>query len=159
MNLERYSSLAFFTGLTADDIRLLAPFFAPQNWVAGTLVFDQGDFADRLYLVVSGEVTIRYKPDDGPEMTVTRVHPGGIFGWSSAMGNPAYTSRAICTLDSEVLHIRGADMRMLCDKYPALGCIILERLSAIMTERQRSRQGLINSMLSNSMRQSPNGKS
>jgi CRP/FNR family transcriptional regulator, cyclic AMP receptor protein len=153
MNLEKYASLAFFTGLCATDIQRLAPYFAPQAWVAGTVVFEQGDFAEYLYLVVSGEVTIRFKPEDGPIMTVTRVQPGGIFGWSAAMGNPAYTSAAVCSLDSEMLHIRGSDFRMLCEKHPALGQIILERLSAIMTERQQSRQSLVNSMLANGMRQ------
>jgi CRP-like cAMP-binding protein len=156
MNIEKYTSLAFFTGLSAADIQLLAPYFAPQTWVAGTVIFEQGDYAEFLYLVVSGEVTIRFKPEDGPLMTVTRVQPGGIFGWSAAMGNPAYTSGGVCSLDSEVLHIRGSDLRMLCEKHPTLGQVILERLSAIMTERQKSRQSRVNSMLANSMRQQPN---
>ncbi len=156
MNLERYNHLAFFAGLSAAQIQLLAPFFAPQTWVAGTVVFEQGDYAEYLYLVVSGELTIRYKPDDGPMMNVTHVQPGGIFGWSAAMGNPTYTSGAVCALDSEILRIRGADLRMLGDKHPELGKVILERLSATIAQRQHSQQGRVNSMLANGMRQQPN---
>jgi len=156
MNLEKYTHLAFFTGLCTAEIQLLAPFFAPQTWVAGTVVFEQGDYAEYLYLVVSGELTIRYKPDDGPMMNLTRIQPGGIFGWSAAMGNPAYTSGAVCTLDSEVLRIRGADLRMLCEQYPELGKVILNRLSAIIAERQRIHQDRVNSMLANGMHQQPN---
>jgi len=156
MNLEKYTHLAFFTGLCAAEIQLLAPFFAPQTWVAGTVVFEQGDYAEYLYLVVSGELTIRYKPDDGPMMNITHIQPGGIFGWSAAMGNPAYTSGAVCALDSEVLRIRGADLRMICEKHPELGKVILNRLSAIIAERQLSQQNRVNSMLANGMRQQPN---
>jgi CRP/FNR family cyclic AMP-dependent transcriptional regulator len=156
MNLEKYTHLAFFTGLCAADIQLLAPFFAPQTWVAGTVVFEQGDYAEYLYLVVSGEMTIRYKPDDGPIMNITHVLPGGIFGWSAAIGNPAYTSGAVCALDTEVLLIRGADLRMLCEKHPELGKVIPERLSAIIAERQHGQQDRVNSMLANGMRQQPN---
>jgi len=156
MNIEKYAQLAFFNGLGPVEIQLLAPYFAPQAWVAGTIVFEQGDYAEFLYLVVSGEVTIRYKPDDGPLMTVTRVQSGGIFGWSAAIGNPSYTSGAVCSLDSEILNIRGSDLRMLCDKHPTLGEVILERLSATMTERQQSRQGRVNSILANGLRQQPN---
>jgi CRP/FNR family cyclic AMP-dependent transcriptional regulator len=156
MDLEKYTHLAFFSGLTAADIQLLVPYFAPQTWVAGTVVFEQGDCAEYLYLVVSGELTIRYKPDDGPVMNLTRIQPGGIFGWSAAMGNPAYTSGAVCTHDSEVLRIRGADLRMVCGKHPELGKVILERLSAIIAERQRGQQGRVNSMLTNGMRQQSN---
>jgi len=156
MNLEKYTHLAFFTGLSAAEIQLLAPFFTPQTWVAGTVIFEQGDYAEYLYLVVSGEITIRYKPDDGPMMNMTHVQPGGIFGWSAAMGNPTYTSGAVCALDSEVLRIRGADLRMLCEKHLELGKVILDRLSAIVAARQLSQQGRVNSMLANGMRQQPN---
>lgn len=153
MNLDKYGHLAFFSGLGAADLRLLEPFFAPQTWVAGTVVFEQGGCAEYLYLVVSGEVSIRYKPDDGPVMTMTRIQPGGIFGWSAAMGNPAYTSGALCSLDSEVLRIRSADLRMLCEKHPPLGRIVLERLAAIVAERKQDQQGQVSSILADGMRQ------
>jgi len=156
MNLEKYTHLAFFSGLSAADIQLLAPVFAPQTWVAGTVVFEQGDYAEYLYLVASGELTIRYKPDDGPMMNVTHIQPGGVFGWSAAMGNPTYTSGAVCALDSEVLRISGTDLRMLGEKHPELGKVILNRLSAIIAQRQLSQQSRVNSMLANGMRQQSN---
>jgi CRP/FNR family transcriptional regulator, cyclic AMP receptor protein len=154
MNLEKYAQLAFFNGLDESDIQLLEPFFAPQTWVAGTAVFDQGDYAEYLYLVVSGEVAIRYKPDDGSIMTVTRVQGGGIFGWSAAMNNPTYTSGAVCTLDSEILRIRGTDLRTLCEKHPELGKVLLNRLAGIIAERKQSQQqGQLKTMLANGMGQ------
>jgi CRP/FNR family transcriptional regulator, cyclic AMP receptor protein len=153
MNLEKYAHLAFFTGLQPADIQLLAPYFAPQTWVAGTVIFEQDDYAEYLYLVVSGEVSIRFKPHDGPVMTVTRVQPGGIFGWSAAMNNPAYTSGAVCSLDSEVLRIRGTDLRAICEKHPELGRIILDRLAGVIAERKESRQIQVSSFLANEIRQ------
>jgi CRP/FNR family transcriptional regulator, cyclic AMP receptor protein len=152
MNLDRYGQLAFFNGLQKTDIQLLAPYFAPQTWVAGTVIFEQADYAEYLYLVVSGEVTIRYKPHDGPVMTVTRVPPGGIFGWSAAMNNPAYTSGAVCSLDSEVLRIRGTDLRTICEKHPELGKIILDRLAGVIAERKHRQQVQVTSILANGMR-------
>jgi len=154
MNLEKYGQLAFFSGLSPAEIQLLEPYFAPQNWVAGTTIFEQGAYAEYLYLVVHGEVAIHYKPDDGPVMTVTRVQSGGIFGWSAAMNNPAYTSGAACALDSEILRIRGTDLRALCDKYPDLGKVLLNRLAGIIAERKQSQQQLtLKSMLANGMSQ------
>jgi CRP/FNR family transcriptional regulator, cyclic AMP receptor protein len=153
MNLEKYSHLAFFTGMQAADIQLLAPYFSPQTWVAGTVIFEQDDYAEFLYLMVSGEVAIHFKPHDGPTMTVTRVQSGGIFGWSAAMHNPVYTSGAVCSLDSEVLRIRGTDLRALCDKFPDLGKIILDRLAGVIAERKQSRQDSVSSILATGMRQ------
>ncbi len=131
----------------------MAPYFAPQTWVAGTVIFEQDDYAEYLYLVVSGEVTIRYKPHDGPIMTVTRVEPGGIFGWSAAMNNPAYTSGAVCSLDSEILRIRGIDLRAIFEKHPELGKIILDRLAGVIAERKQIQQGPVSSILASGMRQ------
>ncbi len=153
MDLEKYASLAFFKGLSAADLRALAPYFKSLRFVAGTTIFEQGERAESVYLVSSGEVLIRYKPMDGPPMTVTRVQPGGIFGWSAAMGNQTYTSGAVCSLDSEVLCIRGDDLRSLCDKNPRVGSVLLERLSLVVAERQRHRQGDISSLLADGMRQ------
>jgi CRP/FNR family transcriptional regulator, cyclic AMP receptor protein len=153
MNIERYTNLAFFSNLSPAETQLLAPIITTKTWVAGTVVFEQGDGAEFLYLVVSGEVTIRYKPDDGPVMNLTRITRGGVCGWSAAMGNPTYTSGALCTLDSEVLCIRGSDLRLLCEKHPQLGKVILDRLSAIIAQRQQGQQEQVNSMLASGMRQ------
>jgi CRP-like cAMP-binding protein len=155
MNLEKYASLAFFGGLCPGDLEVLGPFFTHQAWVAGTVVFDQGDRAGFLYLVVRGEVTIRYKPEDGPAMILTRVEPGCLFGWSAAMGNPTYTSGAVCALDCEILRIRGEDLRLVCERHPRLGKVLLDRLSAIVAERRKIRQGQVTSLLANGMRQQP----
>lgn len=153
MKFETLSHLAFFEGLDPADLQLLAPFFAPQRFEAGAVVFEQGERADFLYLVVEGEVVIRYKPDDGPLMTVTRVLPGGVFGWSAAMGNPAYTSAAVCERPTSTIRILGADLRMLCDKHPAVGKVILDRLATVIAERTRARKAEVISMLANNFRQ------
>jgi Fe-S cluster biogenesis protein NfuA len=153
MKSENLGDLAFFEGLSDADLRLLAPFFAPQAYESGMTVFDQGDRADFLYLVVKGEVVIHYKPDDGPMMIVTRVPPGGVFGWSAAMGNPVYTSGADCTHETGTVRIRGLDLRMLCKKHQAVGKIILDRLAAVIAERTKTRKMDVIEMLEKSIRQ------
>lgn len=151
MNLEKYNELQLFMGLSSAELQLIEPFFTPQTWVAGTVIFNQGDCADYLYLVVKGEIVIRYKPDDGPQMTMSHIPPGGIFGWSAAMNKSIYTSGASCTLDSEVLRIQGNDLRMICEKHPALGKTLLDRLTIIVAQRKQIQQGSVSSRMKNSI--------
>jgi CRP/FNR family transcriptional regulator, cyclic AMP receptor protein len=151
MNLEKYNELIIFNGLCSADLNLLEPYFTPQTWVAGTVLFTQGDPADYLYLVVKGEVVLRYKPDDGPQMIMAHIQPGGVFGWSAAMNNPSYTSGACCVLDTEVLRIRGNDLRMICEQNSTLGNILLERLATIISRRKDIQKESISSMLENGM--------
>ncbi|PWH15647.1 MAG: hypothetical protein DDG59_11150 [Anaerolineae bacterium] len=145
----------FFANLSARQLALLKPLFMPCRCKEGDLLFEQGDLADMLYLVVRGEVIVRYKPDDGPEIIVARVKPGGIVGWSAALGSRHYTSGAICSSDSELLCVRGADLRRLCSQCPETGIVVLERLADVIAERLNStrnevvtllRQGLIASV-------------
>ncbi len=153
MIVDNLKEFAFFEGLSSADIRLLMPYFSSQFYPASTIVFEQGDIAEFLYLLVKGEVLIRYKPDDGPMMTVTRVQPGGVFGWSAALGNVDYTSGALCTADCEVLQVRGKDLRAICDKYPAVGKVILDRLANVISERWQSRRAQVTSLLARGIRQ------
>ena len=150
---DKYASLAFFQGFSLIELHTLFPLFNTATFVAGTKIFEQGEKADNLFLVASGEVHIRYKPDDGPEMTVTRVQPGGVFGWSAAMGNTTYTSGAICSLDSEILSIQGNQLRAICKRNSGIGEIILKRLSFVIAERQKTQQGNITSLLTSSIYQ------
>ena len=153
MIVDVMEELAFFEGLNTADIKQLMPFFNSQFYPASTIVFEQGDIAEYLYLVVKGEVLVRYKPDDGPMMTVTRVQQGGVFGWSAALGNVDYTSGAMCTADCEVLQVRGKDLRSICDKHPGVGKVILDRLANVISERWESRRPQVTSLLAKGLQQ------
>jgi CRP-like cAMP-binding protein len=84
-------------------------------------------------------------------MIMAHIQPGGVFGWSAAMNNPSYTSGACCVLDSEVLRIRGNDLRMICEENSTLGKILLERLATIISRRKDIQKESISSMLENGM--------
>ncbi|HET7011136.1 MAG TPA: Crp/Fnr family transcriptional regulator [Anaerolineales bacterium] len=112
--------------------------FQAEERPAGYVFFNQGEHADRLYLVVSGKVGIRYKPYDGDVLPVADIGPGGVFGWSSALGRRAYTSSAVGLEASSTLSIRGAVLRRLCETNPETGVVLLERLAEVIAERLRN---------------------
>jgi hypothetical protein len=72
------------------------------------------------------------------------------------MGNPAYTSGAICSIHCEVVRIRGVDLRILCEKHPTVGKVILDRLAAVIAERKKKTQEQVTSILANGIRQQGN---
>jgi CRP/FNR family cyclic AMP-dependent transcriptional regulator len=155
MPIDIFDQLPVFKGLTSVQREQLRPLFVPCDCYSGTRLFEQGDPAEYLFLVVGGEVVIRYKPDDGPEITVSRVRPGGIVGWSAALGSRVYTSGAECTTYTQMLRVSGEDLRELCRVYPDTGVLILERLATVIAERLRNthehvidllKQGLLSSV-------------
>lgn len=135
MSTDILDQLPLFQGLTLEQRSLLAPLFIPCDFYPETMIFEQGDLAEFLYLVAVGEVVVNFKPDDGPPITVARVQPGGVVGWSAALGSRAYTSGAVCSVYTQLLRVRGADLRKLCDQHPETGVLILDRLATVIAQR------------------------
>ncbi len=127
--------LPLFEGLDSEQQALLRQIFIPCDYYPNTTIFAQGDPAEFLYLVVLGEVVVNFKPDDGPPITVARVHPGGVVGWSAALGSRAYTSGAECPVYTQLLRVRGTDLRKICEQDHELGVLILDRLATVIAQR------------------------
>jgi len=131
-------NIPLFQGLASEDIDLLSGKFEPNSFAKDRVIFDQGDKADRLYVLLSGKVAIRFKPHDGEMITVADIDVGDVFGWSAALGRNFYTSCAVTKSESKVLSIRGDTLRELCTSHPETGVIILERLAGVIAERLRN---------------------
>jgi len=78
---------------------------------------------------------------------VARVETGSIVGWSAALGSRCYTSSAVCTTYTQLLRVRGDDLRHLCIQHPGTGAIFLDRLATVMAERLNSTHDLVLSLL------------
>jgi len=138
MPVDMFDKLFLFRNLDPSQRDIIRPLFVPCSFHAGTVIFEQGEATDSLYLIVDGEVVINFKPDDGPSLVVARVHEEGVVGWSAALGSPSYTSSAACSTNCQMLRVRGVDLRNLCEKYPETGALVLERLATVIAERLRN---------------------
>jgi CRP/FNR family cyclic AMP-dependent transcriptional regulator len=147
MGADIFPSLFLFRDLSPEHLNVLRPLFIPCEFTADTVLFVQGDPAENLFAVVSGEVMVNFKPDDGPIITVARVQTGSIVGWSAALGSRRYTSSAVCTTYTQLLRVRGYDLRRLCIQHPNTGEIFLDRLATVMAERLHSTHDLVFSLL------------
>lgn len=153
---EVYAGLNLFHGLTADQIRILDCLFLHCRIPPGTIIFNQGQPATNLYIVVEGEVVISYKPYDGPPLTVARIQSGGVFGWSTALGRTIYTSSALAASECYALCISGAALHRFCEQYPDTGAVFLERLAGVIAARLNNTHTEILSILTRGMDLSDN---
>lgn len=109
-----------------------------KRYDADAIIFKQGDPAEHLFILLSGGIVIRYNPPDGDVLDVAEISEHNVFGWSAALGRESYTSSAICTVACELLSISGNDLRLICQRYPETGVIILERLAGVIAQRLRN---------------------
>ncbi len=109
--LETLPSIPLFQELEPAQIDLLKPLFEQFFCAPDTLIFEQGSPASYLYLILKGEVAIRYKPYDGPPITLTRLRDNDVFGWSAVIGSPNYTSSIISESQVECVRIKDVDLK------------------------------------------------
>ncbi len=143
-DLVRFS---IFRNLSAGQISQILPLVDLCSGAQDSYLFEQGDPAEYLYVTVKGEVEIRYKAYDGPVMVVTRVKPGGIVGWSAALGRSNYTSGAVCLEDSQFFRICGGSLRRLCAEDPDTGEALMERLASAVADRESYKHSQVVTML------------
>lgn len=148
---QDYAQLSIFAGLDENQISQLSPYMVECSFSRDLVIFEQGQPAEHLYILLSGEVVISYKPYDGPPLTVARIEPGGVFGWSAALGRDVYTSGAISTQESLAYRIRGSNFHAICKEYPETGQIFLERLASVIARRLHSTHTQVLSILTEGM--------
>lgn len=147
MSGEVFDQQLLFKDMDARQCELVRPLFYSCSLCAGSILFTQGEESDYLYLVIEGEVTVRYKPEDGPSLVVGHIRPGGVVGWSAALGTPVYGSEAVCDTDCHLLRIHNADLRSLYHNHPETASLILERLASALTRRLQTTHSQVITLL------------
>ena len=138
--------IAIFEDLSEDLIDVLTSMLELFSCQPGTVIFQQGDQADFLYLVIDGKVDMSFKPYDGLPMTISHVEQGGVFGWSAMVGSDKYTSTALAIEALEAYRIHGSDLLKFCREHPEAGKGILERLADGVSSRWKNAHKQVQSM-------------
>jgi CRP-like cAMP-binding protein len=147
--LENYRNFAFFHDFTLDELNFLEPLFKSCSFQADEIIFEQGEQAGTFFLLLSGTVAIRFKPYDGPEITITHISEGSAFGWSALVGSEVYTSGAVSKTECQTICISGTDLRELCLGHPEIGQSILDRLANMVSNRWTNAQQQVREMIQN----------
>ena len=135
MNNQNFPVLPIFDDFSETQLTLLQPLFSLSEFAAGDTIFNQGDVAKNICVIIEGEVDILFKPDDGEVITVAHLEQDGVFGWSAAFGSGIYTSGAVAITDLKLFCVNGADLKKLNEDHPKTGILILDRLADIVGQR------------------------
>jgi CRP/FNR family cyclic AMP-dependent transcriptional regulator len=152
MSGDILSHFPVFNDFSEDQMALIRPLFVPSECHPGTVLFEQGEPAVYFCLMISGEVAINYKPEDGPDIVITKIKPGGMVGWSAVIGRRCYTSAAICTEFTKLLRVRGSDLQTLCIQHPETGNQFVDRLAVVVAQRLESDHPQMLQLLENGLR-------
>lgn len=132
---QKFPTLPIFNDFNETQMALLRPLFSLNEFAAGETIFNQGDAAKNICIIIEGEVDICFKPDDAELITVAHLEQDGVFGWSAAFGSGIYTSGAVAVTDLKLICVNGTDLKKLNEDHPKTGILILGRLADIVGKR------------------------
>jgi CRP-like cAMP-binding protein len=127
--------LPIFRGLPESTAAALWPYLHEDRLTEDAHIFEQGDPAEQVYVVVKGEIEIVYCPDDGGSIRAAVIRRGGVFGISAALGRRTYTSGAQSPVKSHVVWIAREDLKRFCRSDSEAGEQVLERLAHAIAGR------------------------
>jgi CRP-like cAMP-binding protein len=145
--LETLTHIPLFQDLEPEQLAQLEPLFEIYMCPPGTMIFEQGDPAMHLYLILNGSVSIRFKPYDGGPITLTHLHRGDAFGWSAVVGRAQYSSSIISDTELEAIRIRGTRLLDLCLRHPELGKVVLDGLARLVSPRWKNAHAQVQALL------------
>lgn len=99
------------------------------------VLFEQGQEADTLYLLLTGKVLLELKASDTIRISLEAMKPGDPFGWSAFVPGSLYTSTATCSEPCELITIAGMELREVMDEDHLLGYRIMEGIVKILQRR------------------------
>jgi CRP-like cAMP-binding protein len=146
---EFLAEFDLFKGLPEPVLQELTGICEEISVKQDNLVFQEGDKADLLHLLVKGSIALRVNLTSRPEAVtvsiVSRSHQ--TLGWSGVVRPFHYTASAFCEEDSQLIAIPAQGFLAIMEKHPEAGYQVMLRIAEIISDRLRnSRQALLKTM-------------
>jgi CRP/FNR family cyclic AMP-dependent transcriptional regulator len=140
---HRLEAHPFFNGMNPEHVAILAEFATATEFVAGQLIFHEGDPANCFYLILEGSVALEANLPPGGMQVIDHVGSGEVLGWSWLFPPYRWHFAARSLTPTKAIFFYGTWLRERCDQDPRLGLELMKRVTAVIVRRlQTTRQRL-----------------
>lgn len=120
-------TIPLFSGLEDKDLRALDDKAVVRTFRKHTIIINEGDFTDSLYIIISGRVKVYLSDKSGKELILDIKGPGEYFGEMVLDEGPR--SASVMTLEpSQFAIIAKNDFKDFLLKYPVIALHIIQNL-------------------------------
>ncbi|MCC6129716.1 MAG: cyclic nucleotide-binding domain-containing protein [Acidobacteria bacterium] len=125
-------------GLSENEAALVMATAEPVSLATGAVLFQLGGEAERLYLVVRGQIDllipIRIRDRD-EDVLLEEKRPGETLGWSGLVPPHRFTLKATAPVDTELLAFPRKKLEELFAAEPAIGHAVTRNVAAVIGHR------------------------
>ncbi len=126
----------FFSALEDAALDDVAARFDQRNFTAGETIHRAGDPAERLSIVVAGQVKIARPTPDGQDVLLALLGAQEHFGSLLELGDAVYRDDAVAHTDCCVLSTGAESFHALLERYPSVANAALALVAARLREAQ-----------------------
>lgn len=143
------ASVPLFSGLSPEEVRLLAARFVRRHFSAGELLFSEGDACRGLYIIDSGRLRIFKSSVSGREQVLAVEGPGSSVAELPVFDGGPYPASVSAVDDAQILFVSRQDLRAFCLEHPEVALKML----AVVGARLRRLVGIIEELSFTTVRQ------
>jgi len=125
-----------FDTLEESQLNALLSNSSVKSYSQGETIFQQGEEAKQLYLLIQGEVDLTVKTQEEIALMTSKIEKeGAVFGTPSLMEPFRYNVTAKCLKPTKVLAIEAYHIRKKIEENPRMGVEIMRKLASIYFNR------------------------
>ena len=121
-------NIPLFRGLDQGDLEALANPLRERTYGRGTVILTQGQPGDALFVIGSGQVKVAVFAEDGREVILSVLGPGGFFGEMSLLDDEPRSAHVIAMTEATLFQLRREDFRARLKLSPGLSIAMLKEL-------------------------------
>lgn len=136
-NLHKLSTIPIFVDISKETLSVLSDLLKEERYAEEQYVVREGDSADAMYILQSGEVEVRkvINRDTGKYKTLTILEEGDIFGEMAVFGKEIRSADVVVRKDSVLWRLDYSELLKIINSDPASGVKILQVIIKIFVAR------------------------
>ena len=124
-----------FAGLSKSYINLLARTATEESFDPRALIFNEGDEADKFFLVTQGKVAVEIFAHERGPVTVQTIGAGEILGWSWLVEPYLWHFDAHARVSTQAIVFDAKLIRNTFERHPEFGYTMMTRFAPIIVRR------------------------
>ena len=121
--------VSLFEGMSERELAELAQVAVPRSWLAGEMVFQEGDSGDTCYVIRSGCVRVTRRHSDGRQIALAELREGDVFGELAMFGGETRSATVEALEPTTGVALLAGDMRRTMLAHPELAVGMLAGLA------------------------------
>ncbi|MDD5456826.1 MAG: cyclic nucleotide-binding domain-containing protein [Candidatus Margulisbacteria bacterium] len=129
MNIHFLKDLDLFQQLPDSILELISSKMVLETFRAGQIIFHEGDYANRFYLISEGQISILIENKQGAEVILANLKKGEIFGEMALLIDSYRTATARADIDCQLYYLLKKDFQDLLTQHHVVALELSKTLS------------------------------